>query len=134
MKPQRGEWDDDDDEDEVDASDDEEEEEGVSGSDDEGDGEDGGLEGATRRLLGAEEAAALTDGFLAGGRSYEARALLAQQRAKQRSSRRACTGGCAAAQRARVAPAPHSRAQRVSSTTAHQFTPASLPECAWRAR
>jgi hypothetical protein len=82
MKPQRGEWDDDDEEDEVDASDDEEEDEGVSGSDDEGDGEDGGLEGATRRLLGAEEAAALTDGFLAGGRSYEARALLAQQRAK----------------------------------------------------
>ena len=82
MKPQRGEWDDDDDEDEVDASDDEEEDEGVSGSDDEGDCEDGGLEGATRRLLGAVEAAALTDGFLAGGRSYEARALLAQQRAK----------------------------------------------------
>jgi hypothetical protein len=74
--PLRSEWDDDEEEaDEEGASDGGD---SVSASDSEGsDGEAGGGDGAApappRRVPTPEEAAALTDGYLAGGTSYEAR-------------------------------------------------------------
>jgi len=85
MKAQRGEWDDEDEDDEVEASDDDD---GASASASDGGEGDDGVDDAAPRLLGPEECAALTDAYLAGGRSYEARGVATGPRGAGCSSRR----------------------------------------------